>query len=765
MDFINQFEGVLKASGYEPVRALRQTSGGTWPRLRYMDEKRPSGRYQLRIEGDMAYGTFGSDKDGAGFQTWRSWEGQSLKPEQIKAKQAWYEAERKKAEKEEAKKHKRMATWLTGIYKRLPDAPEDHPYFINKSIERHHMVKYRPKTKCLVLPMLQLDGKVWSLQYITEKGDKFFAQGGKAKGGFLPLNAKGDSWDDLYLAESYSTGMSVRMATGLPVICSFNANNLVPVSKVFHKKYPKSKLVIAADNDQWKSERWPKGKKWVNTGLDRARQAAGLTGAEVRLPEFEPDMEDLRPTDWNDYACFYGLEKVKSRLLARAKVVDSASRPKGPSDGDGTLSPRPASAPPSLTDVEKKWLSLETVIRWHKGTVGFFDRDYSLHNAILFLSYHPDWAGTFVYDEFADQGVIVKPLPWDDRGNFTWREITDTDLTNLRSLLWSKHNTKINSKTEMNDALDVVCRNNVQHPVRDYFNTLIWDGEPRLDNWILDYCSPMSGHNDYLTRVAACFILAAVKRIYHPGAFHKQMLVLEGKQDIGKSTLLKTLATFNGIEYFSDRISFKSIDNPYLCSHLAGNLIIEFPELTGFNIQDRNKIKAWISQTEDEMQPKHKMRVVKFPRQFVLAGSTNDATWMNDPTGGIRFWPVHCGKIDIEGISKVVTQLWAEAVYRIKQGEQHWIDENDPIYSLMVVEQSSRYDGNIWLEPIREYTKNKKTIENVDDVLKNCLFIQCDMWTQQKKQQVSEALRELGWQNKTTWCKDEKRHIRKWIKD
>lgn len=763
MDFIEQFTSALMAEGYTPLKHVRETGGGVWPRLRYMDEKQSSGRYQLFIGDGIAYGTYGSDKAG-GFKTWRSWDGHTLKPAEIKANQAWYEARRKEQDKAEDARHKRIATWLTRIYKRLPQSPDDHAYLKDKGVEAHAMVKYRPKTGDLVLPILQMDGKVTSLQYISKDGAKWFFTGGKVKGGFVPFNAQGDDWSLFYICEGFSTAMTVRMATGAPVVCAYNASNLVPVSKAFRKKYPTSHIVIAADNDQFPSDGWPKNKKWINTGIERAIQAAGHTGADIKAPQFTEDLHELRPTDWNDFACYYGIDKVLSELTAEPPLPKAATA----AQEQVILSPKRQDsavnfAASGLSDIEKKWLEVEPQIKWKGGVTGYYDEKHSVHNAILFLSYNPlHFAGTFVYDEFAHTSIIVKALPWDNKATFKWREITDTDLTQLRSLLWAQHNIKIGSKSEMSEVLDVVSGNKTVHPVRDYFDALAWDGAPRLDNWLLDYCNPLSGNPEYLKKVAACFLMAAVKRIYHPGTFHKQMLVLEGKQDIGKSTLLRLLATFDGVEYFSDKISFKSLDNPYLCSHLAGRLIIEFPELKGLAMQDRNIIKAFISQTEDEMQPKHKMRLVKYPRQFVLAASTNDTGWMNDPTGGVRFWPVHCGKIDLEGFAKEMKQIWAEAVHRVKAGQQHWIDDSDPVYKVMLVEQANRYEENVWLEPIREYAARRSEI-TTEDVLRNALFVPIERWTPRAKASVSECLRQLGWSNEPIWCTTQKRTIRKWV--
>jgi len=744
MDLITRFLGILQSEGFVPVKPLEEYRGGNWPRLRYMNEKKSSGRYALHIKGDIACATYGSDK-ADGFKTWRSWEGQTLKSEDIKAAKKWFDEKQKLQDKAEKARHIKIARRLTKVYKNLPAAPADHPYLVKKEITPHPLIKYRPKTKGLVLPMLQPDGKAGSLQFIAESGAKWFFTGGKVKDGFLPITSAGDDFGDvIYITEGYATGQSIRDATNRPVICSFTAGNLPAIAKAMKNKHSSALIVIAADNDQFPSKDWPEKKPWKNTGIDRGTQAAGLSGGLLKYPDFDEDTHDLRPTDWNDYACIYGKEKLKSALAVEKSYALPKEQILSPKSDDSAAASSPHG---NLTPAENKWRLTMSQVRWKGGQTGFFDDKHSIHNAILYLSYHPDWGGTFVYDEFGHQNVVVKPLPWDDKATFKWRETTDADLTQLRAMLWSKNNIKLGSKAEINDVLEVVSKNKTVHPVRTYFDGLLWDGTARLDDWILKYCNPQGGNPDYLRKVAACFLLAAVKRIYFPATFHKQVLVLEGAQDIGKSTLLRELATFNGVEYFSDKISFKHIGNPYLCAYLAGILILEFAELRGFQAQDQNIIKAFITQTDDEMQPKHKMRVVRYPRQFVMAATVNNSQYLVDATGGVRFWPVHCGKIDIHGINLVKQQLWAEAVHRIKRGEEHWIKDDDPVYNTMKLEQAQRFEGNVWLEPIRTYLDGAEQAD-VDDILKNGLFVPVERWSNKYKEQVRECLRELGYDNK-----------------
>ncbi len=82
------------------------------------------------------------------------------------------------------------------------------------------------------------------------------------------------------------------------------------------------------------------------------------------------------------------------------------------------------------------------------------------------------------FDEFTKTAFLEMPVPWDKTGVFP-RPWTDNDITGLKTLLES-HYLKP-SKETVNDAATFIAKRNSYHPIRDYLNSLIWDGCPRCD--------------------------------------------------------------------------------------------------------------------------------------------------------------------------------------------------------------------------------------------------------------------------------------------
>jgi hypothetical protein len=85
---------------------------------------------------------------------------------------------------------------------------------------------------------------------------------------------------------------------------------------------------------------------------------------------------------------------------------------------------------------------------------------------------------------------------------------------------------------------------------------------------------------------------------------------------------------------------------------LAGVWIVELAELDAITRAEISRIKSFMSRRVDRFRTPYARRVEAFPRQCVFAGSVNETQYLRDPTGGRRFWPIACGKIHIDSLTK-----------------------------------------------------------------------------------------------------------------
>jgi predicted P-loop ATPase len=128
---------------------------------------------------------------------------------------------------------------------------------------------------------------------------------------------------------------------------------------------------------------------------------------------------------------------------------------------------------------------------------------------------------------------------------------------------------------------------------------------------------------------------------------------------------------------------------------------------------------------------------------MVFAATTNEETYLNDPTGNRRFWPIGVGEIDLEGLRADVEQLWAEAVQAFRDGEP-WHIEDPSERALAESEQRTRLLPDSWEVYVSEYVDGRDAV-SLNDVLENALEIERSRQTPQSVARVTRYLRRLGY--------------------
>ncbi|MDF2873348.1 MAG: hypothetical protein K0R22_31 [Sporomusa sp.] len=328
-------------------------------------------------------------------------------------------------------------------------------------------------------------------------------------------------------------------------------------------------------------------------------------------------------------------------------------------------------------------------------------------NAILILQHDPNLSGKISKDDFAHRIVINGDLPWRNlkHGTF-WEDDDEACLYNYFSKIYD-----ISGQGIISNALKEVLMYNRFHPVRDYLNSLWWDGEERIDRLFIEYLG--AEDNEYTRTVTRKMLIAAVARVMVPGIKFDEMLVLVGRQGAGKSYILQKL----GKEWFSD--SLTTVQGKEAYEILQGTWIVEMGELSALKKAEVEAIKQFLSKKVDKFRVSYGKYASNFPRQCVFFGSTNREEFLRDVTGNRRFWPV---KIEAQEKNKNVfndltdseiDQIWAEAAIAWQNGESLYLDAK--IKSMALEVQEAYMEESDKSGQVQEYL-DKKIPPNWEDL-------------------------------------------------
>ena len=290
----------------------------------------------------------------------------------------------------------------------------------------------------------------------------------------------------------------------------------------------------------------------------------------------------------------------------------------------------------------------------------------NLHNLMLILENDENLKG-IVFNQLADGMEIRGKVPWPHPAKF-WRDADDAQLICYVDAAYGTFSAR-NYDIAVTKAVD----DRSYHPIREFFETLPdWDGVERADTLLIDYLG--AEDTPYVRAVTRKELCAAYCRVYHPGIKFDSMIVLNGDQGIGKSTLIAKL----GGEWYSDSLNLSDMNDKTAAEKLQGYWIMEIGELAGMRKADLDKVKAFISRQDDKYRASFGRRVTPHPRQCVFFGTTNSQNgYLRDITGNRRYWNV---KVPGSGKYKpwdmdedTVKQVWAEVMVYAKAGEKLYL--------------------------------------------------------------------------------------------
>jgi hypothetical protein len=269
--------------------------------------------------------------------------------------------------------------------------------------------------------------------------------------------------------------------------------------------------------------------------------------------------------------------------------------------------------------------------------------------------------------------------------------LTDERLAEIRFTFTYASNGKEPAKDKVADALALIGERRAYHPVRDYLDALQWDGVPRLDGWLARYAG--AAETDLHAAFSRKMLCAAVRRARDPGCKFDHILVLQGQQDLGKSSLIRSLC--HDPAWFTDQAKVGA-DAKETIERTSGAWLVELAELDGLGRREANAVKSFVTTVTDKARPAYGRYTIEKPRQFVLFGTTNESAFLTDLTGNRRWWLVKVKNCDIAGLKAVRDQLWAEAA-QVEPDESLWL-ESDALKAEAAALTEAAADRGPWFD-------------------------------------------------------------------
>lgn len=292
---IEQFRAAMTAAGIPAPLEIKDD--GIIHRFYIQGDNKGSknGYYSFNY-GEMAWGIFGSWKT-TPLQTWCSKNYKKMKHKDLaKLREKIAEAKHQYSV-ERTRKQAVAANKAQCIYSNAEPVKLNHLYLVQKQIRAFCA---RQVENHIVLPIMDFQGKLWSLQYISPNGKKWFLNNGAITGHFIPVQFNQADGERILICEGYATAATIAGVCNKDnVLSACNAGNLKSVAINARHHFPEAQIIICADDDRLTPN---------NPGLTMAREAACMANALCTSPNW-PDDAPAELTDFNDLACWLAATK------------------------------------------------------------------------------------------------------------------------------------------------------------------------------------------------------------------------------------------------------------------------------------------------------------------------------------------------------------------------------------------------------------------------------------------------------------------------
>lgn len=360
-------------------------------------------------------------------------------------------------------------------------------------------------------------------------------------------------------------------------------------------------------------------------------------------------------------------------------------------------------------NIEAKLSNEKINKEWKQGLPWVMDKDNKkiinhIQNYELFVQNHPKYANKLKYNEFLQRPELDGKIFDDAALNYLYRDC-EIEIG-------------LSSMSNMDKIVKMLPITNSYNPVIDYIKECgkKWDKKERVENLFIDLLE--ADDTELNKKMTMKWMMAAVKRVLHPGCKFDNILILQGGQGIGKSTICEKLSN----NFFS-QMSIEEIGNKDIIDKMNKSWIMIADEMDSFTKKEMSAIKSFLSVTKDSARLAYGKMVNEYPRHCVFIGSINDETFLRDTSSPVerRFWIIKCNKKEMDSkISEYLTQetvdqIWGEAYNKFIENENVYLDiekelQQEFAETMNQFKTSNDDDGIVIIKQIldKKYVLNEK---------------------------------------------------------
>lgn len=299
----------------------------------------------------------------------------------------------------------------------------------------------------------------------------------------------------------------------------------------------------------------------------------------------------------------------------------------------------------------------------------------SLMNIELILDNDPELKDMFKFNEFTSEIEVVKDNP---KLHIAKGQLLDRYVDEIASYIERSvdYDHVLFNNDRIRSAISVIASKHAFNPVKDYFDAAekVWDGDDRLHNVFSDYLgAEKTPATDLITDI---WFRGAVAKAYNPMVKFDFVLDLVGGQGAGKTTFLQKIAPLG---YYTDQfLSFTDKDD---FAVMRRSLIVNDDELTATSNSSFEELKKFVTLQMFEYRKPYGHTAERFPKNFVMARTTNELYYLKDKTGERRFLPIHVSKAAqkfhpvTDLTAEYVQQLWGQAVSDYRKNRSFYLPE------------------------------------------------------------------------------------------